>query len=82
MPNYDPYGLSDAKGWTRKDMPLTGPWKPASGYVTKGKRPMWRVWNDAAKPAEAELKDARGNPRLFRTFDAAHRVATKQNSLI
>lgn len=76
---YDPYGITAPSGWTRKDILLLGPWRPASGYMTKNGRPMWRVWNDAARPFEAELCDKRGAPRLFRTFDAAHKAATKCN---
>ena len=79
---YDPYGITDPNGWTRKDVPLSGPWRPASGYVTKNGRPMWRVWNDAAHPSKAELCDKRGTPRLFRNFDAAHKVATKCNQAV
>lgn len=81
MTAYDPYGILAPKGWTRKDMPLTGPWRPASGYTAKSGRPMWRVWNDDAHPSQAELRDKRGSPRLFRTFDAAHRAAARQNRL-
>jgi hypothetical protein len=78
-PLHDPHNLTDPKRWTRKRIPLTGPWKPASGYMTKAGKPMWRVWNDDAQPHKAELLDARGCPRLFRTFDAAHKAAEDQN---
>ena len=54
-------------------------WRPASGYTTKSGRAMWRVWDDDAPRHEAQLNDARGAPRLYRTMAAAQAVADALN---
>lgn len=57
-----------------------GRWAPASGYKTKSGVEMWRVWNLAAEPHEAQLEDARGRPKLYRSRGAAQEVADRLNA--
>lgn len=57
--------------------------RPASGYRTKAGAHRWRVYADpipGSGSGACELSDARGARRLFKTLEAAARVAEQINT--
>jgi hypothetical protein len=70
----------DPKGWTKIKTPLSGPWAPASGYMTRNGKALWRVWYANGSGYQNEKRHESGKPWLFKTYDAAWKAAESLNT--